>query len=150
MANSSVTQLDRECLRDLPYGATVTANIVAQLSGQNQVKGIHPITEQGQVAAVIILCTIGGEHYPNDWLDDDKRKLKYYLEGRKGQDDKKTYNINAKSNQSIADSRAYRYPVYVFARAKKGDLFQFEGEFFYNATVDDANGIDKYFELERR
>jgi len=68
-------------LVNLPPGYAVKASDVAYLSGHNQVKGIHPVEHNGE-KAVIVLCTIGGKNYANEWLTDDRRRLKYYLEGR--------------------------------------------------------------------
>lgn len=36
-------KLQHSDLNNLPVGTTINANDIAQLSGQNQMKGIHPI-----------------------------------------------------------------------------------------------------------
>ncbi|WP_332632548.1 HNH endonuclease [Halalkalibacter flavus] len=134
----------------LPIGTMITADTVAHLSGQNRVKAIHPLKVNDRIKAVVILCTIGGENYPNEWLDDKMNLLKYYLEGRT---DKvtglKKYNENIVTIKAIIESGIGAYPIYVFTRNKKGIPFKFEGEFLYNGISTDENGIDKYFELRR-
>ncbi len=57
-------------LSKLSIGTLVVADDIAKLSGQNRVKGIHPLST-GEVA---ILCTINGMNYPNIWLDKREEK----------------------------------------------------------------------------
>jgi hypothetical protein len=135
-------------IKNLPHGTAINALTISKLSGMNQVKGIHPITMGGQIKAVVILCTIGGENYPNEWLDKEKRILKYFLEGRMDKNKEyKSYNLNIASNRSIIESNKVGYPVYVFSRNQKQKPFLFEGEFYFNGVLTDKNGRDKYFEL---
>jgi len=141
--------LTLEELNDLPLGVAVTATDVASLSGQNQIKGIHPINKDG-LKAVVLLCTIGGEHYSNEWLAEDKSKLKYYLEGRTDrQSGQRSYNPDLPSNKSIIDSREEGYPIHVFARKKKGELFHYAGKYMFDKLgTDDSGG--RYFILKRK
>mgnify|MGYP000846289623 CR=1 FL=1 len=138
------TELTVQDLENLPFGYAVSAADVARLSGQNQMKGIHPI-EKG----VIILCTLDGGAYANTWLDENETILKYYLEGRMQPDGSKTYNEQAKSNMAVRLSKEEGYPVYVFTREKRGQLFHFEGTFVCDRVEADTNG-DKYFVLRRK
>jgi hypothetical protein len=85
-------QLSLADLKELPLDFAASAKDISLLSGQNQMKGIHPI-ESDEYRGVIILCTIAGEEYANTWLDEEENVLKYYLEGRKV-DDRKVYNEN--------------------------------------------------------
>jgi len=141
--------LTLEELNDLPLGVAVTATDVALLSGYNQVKGIHPINRNG-LKAVVVLCTIGGEHYSNEWLAEDKSKLKYYLEGRKDrQSGQRSYNPDLPSNKSIIDSREEGYPIHVFAGNRKGELFHYTGKYLFDELgTDDSGG--RYFILKRK
>ncbi|ADG81320.1 McrB family protein [Thermincola potens] len=136
-------------LSSLAPGVAVTATDIALLSGQNQVKGIHPIFKEN-FKAVVILCTIGGELYPNQWLTEDRTILKYYLEGRTDKETgKKTYNLDLPSNKAIIESREEGYPLYVFVRDKKGELFHFAGEFMLDRVEQEAGGADYYFILRK-
>ncbi|WP_054637883.1 hypothetical protein [Thalassobacillus sp. C254] len=83
MSHDILQQVDLKEFETLPIGTRITADIVSYSSGQNKIKGIHPLKINDQIKAVIILCTIGGENYPNEWLNEEKTILKYYLEGRK-------------------------------------------------------------------
>jgi len=142
-------QLNLQELADLPIGSAATAADVAAISGHNQVKGIHPIDKE-DYKAVIILSTIGGENYSNQWLDEGKNLLRYYLEGRTDRKTgKRTYNLKLNTNKSIIESREEGYPVYVFARDKKGELFHFAGEFLYEKVEKEESG-DYYFILKRK
>ncbi len=140
-------QLTMKDLEDLPLEYAASAKDVSLLSGQNQMKGIHPI-DTDNFKGVIVLCTIAGEAYANSWLDDEENSLKYYLEGRTV-DGRKRYDENMKSNKSIIDSKDEGYPLRVFARYKKGELFHNAGEFLYESVNEDADG-HKYFVLNRK
>lgn len=140
-------QLTIKDLEDLPLEYGVSATDVSLLSRQNRVKGIHPINKN-EFKGIILLCTLGGEHYPNQWLDEGKNMLKYYLEGRTDSQGRRTYNLNLSSNKSIIDSREEGYPILVFIRERSGELFHFAGEFSYQRVEEDENG-DKYFVLKR-
>ncbi|KUO51106.1 MAG: hypothetical protein APF76_16565 [Desulfitibacter sp. BRH_c19] len=139
-------QITTKDLADLPIGYAVSAKDISLLSKQNQMKGIHPI-QNDSFKAVIILCTIGGEQHPNEWLDHEKTLLKYYLESRTGAEGKKVYNENLSTNRSISNSLQDGYPLYVFVREQKGELFHYEGKFLYKQLVTEDDG-DMYFELE--
>ncbi len=141
-------QLTLQELNDLPLGVAVTATDVALLSGQNQVKGIHPI-EREEFKGVIVLCTIGGDHYANEWLNDEKSRLKYYLEGRTdGGTGHRSYNLDLPSNKAVIESRQQGYPILVFTRNKKGELFHYAGKFSYGQVGEDGSG-DIYVILKR-
>lgn len=143
-------QLTLQQLNNLTLGIPVTATDVSLLSGQNQMKGIHPIFKDN-LSALVILCTIGGESYPNEWLSGDKTVLKYYLEGRTDKETgKKTYNLKLPSNKAIIDSRSEGYPLYVFVRDKKGELFHFTGEFLFEKVEENKSKDDYYFILKRK
>lgn len=141
--------LTLEELENLPLGTAVNATDVAQLSGHNRVKGIHPVDKNG-LKCVVVLCTIGGEHYSNEWLAEDKSKLKYYLEGRTDrQTGQRSYNPDLPSNKSIIDSGEKGYPIHVFARHKKGELFHYTGRYsFQELGIDETGG--HYFILIRK
>lgn len=140
-------QITLQELSSLAPGVAVTATDIALLSGQNQVKGIHPIFKDN-FKVVVILCTIGGEYYPNQWLTEDRTVLKYYLEGRTDRETgKKTYNLDLPSNKAIIESRKEGYPLYVFVRDKKGELFHFAGEFMFDRLEQEAGQEDYYFIL---
>lgn len=96
----------------------------------------------------IILCTFNNETYPNEWLDDNKLILKYYLEGRLNKTQgKKIFNKNYKSNRVIIESAISGYPIHVFTREKKRNPFQYEGKFYFQNVVKETEA--KYFELIR-
>lgn len=135
------TELTDRDLENMPLGYPVSAGDVARFSGQNQMKGIHPI-ENG----VIILCTLSGETYANSWLDENETVLKYF-EGRTQPDGSKIYNEEAKSNKAVKLSKEQEYPVYVFTREKRGELYHFEGIFVCDRVEADANN-GKYFVLK--
>ena len=134
-------------LDNLPYYFAVTATDIARLSGHNQQKGIHPIDENG-FKTVVVLCTLGGDNYPNQWLNEEKTVLKYYLEGRTNAEGEKVYNEQSQTNQAVIRSRQEGYPVHVFIRKKKGDLFYYTGPFLCQNVMEDEQG-HKYFELVR-
>ena len=140
----SPTQLTVEELNVLEQGHAVSAIDVAAVSGQNQVKGIHPI--ENDQKCVIILCTLNGEYYPNEWLSPDETSLKYYLEGRTQKDGTKSYNEMTKSNQAVILSKEENYPIHVFTRNKKGELYHYEGRFVFDRVETEESG-DKYFVL---
>jgi predicted HNH restriction endonuclease len=129
--------LQHKDLNSLPLGTTINADDIASLSRQNRVKGIHPITHS-DFRGVVILCTIGGENYANEWLNDEHTKLKYYLEGRTDQKTGvRTFNPSITSNSSIINSKD-RHPLLVFIRNKKGELFSFAGRYIYERMVKDT------------
>jgi len=134
-------------LKDLPYLYPVNAENIASISSQNLMKGIHPIIKE-EYNAVVILCTISGKSYSNEWLDEDKNMLKYYAEGKKGADGKKVYNLDHKNNQAIIKSAEDDYPIHVFIRNKEKELFHYEGRFEYIGHNKDENEAP-YFELKR-
>lgn len=141
-------QITLKDLNKLPLEYAVSAKDIAQLSKINQVKGIHPI-ENDEVKAVVILCTIGGESYNNQWLNEKQDLLKYYLEGRTdSQTGQKTYNLNLRSNKTIIESKENGYPILVFTRETKGKLFHFSGEFSLLEVVQEESG-DYYFKLKQ-
>ena len=147
--NLDTYQITLEDLGNLPQEYAVSAKDVSMVSNQSVMKGIHPITKD-DFKGVIILCTIGGEQYPNEWLDEEKTILKYYLEGRTNpESQRKVYNLNITTNKSIIDSKEEGYPIHVFIREKKGELFHYSGEFLYQQVVEESSG-DKYFELIRK
>lgn len=136
-------------LVNLPPGYAVKASDVAYLSGHNQVKGIHPVEHDGE-KAVIVLCTIGGDNYANEWLTDDRRRLKYYLEGRTDRNSgRRKYDPELPTNKAVINSRKDNYSVHVFAREKKGELFHYAGPFVFDQMGTDTSG-DKYFILQRK
>lgn len=137
-------QLTKAELDGLSIGYAVSATDIAAVSGQNQMKGIHPI-ENGQ-KCVVILCTLNGEYYPNEWLSTEETSLKYYLEGRMQKNGSKSYNELAKSNQAVILSKEENYPVHVFTRDKKGELYHYEGQFVCDRVETEESG-DKYFVL---
>lgn len=141
-------QLTAKDLNSLAKGYAVTALDVAAVSGQNQMKGIHPV-EKDDSKCTIILCTLEGGMYANSWLDREETVLKYYLEGRTKEDGTKTYNEQAKSNQSVILSKEENYPIYVFTRDKKGDLFHYEGKFQFERVDTETSG-DKFFILKAK
>ncbi|PKM81988.1 MAG: hypothetical protein CVU89_06515 [Firmicutes bacterium HGW-Firmicutes-14] len=141
-------QLTLQELGSLPLGVAVNATDVSLLSGQNQMKGIHPVFKDS-IRAIIILCTIGGESYPNEWLNEDKTLLKYYLEGRTdNQTGKKTYNLNLPSNKAILESNEQGFPLYIFVRDKKGKLFHYAGRFLFERLEQSKGQEDFYFVLK--
>ena len=146
--NRQLGWLNYEDFKDLPYLYPVNANDISSISGINLMKGIHPIEKDEQFSAAI-LCTIGGTNYPNEWLDDKHELLKYYAEGKKNQNTgQKEYNLKIKSNQAVINSKDASYPLYVFARNEKSELFHYEGIFSYRSHgKDEESGV--YFELEK-
>ncbi|OWZ84117.1 McrB family protein [Natranaerobius trueperi] len=133
-------------LKELDYGYTVSEEDIASILGQNLVKEISPI-EVDELKSVIILCTIDGQEYPNEWLDDKKNYLKYYLDGHEI-DDVTEYNEKINSNQAIMKFKDKRYSVLPFVREEKNSLFYFEGEFEIQSIEKDERG-HSYFILER-
>ncbi|MCL5116700.1 MAG: AAA family ATPase [Firmicutes bacterium] len=140
-------QLTARALHGLSRGYAVSATDVAALSGLNQIKGIHPISGK-ESRAVIILCTLHGESYPNEWLNDDETVLKYYWEGHTdNKTGQKSFNPNLSANRAVMDSRTEQYPLYVFTRERRNTLFHYAGEFLFHQSSQDENGY--YFELTR-
>ncbi|MRG28781.1 hypothetical protein GIJ05_11515 [Laceyella tengchongensis] len=136
-------------LAELKPGFKVKASDVSHLSGQNRIKGIHPIGSN-DVTGVIILCTIGsGGEYPNKWLDSSHTRLKYYMEGREDKQlGRKKYFPHWKSNQAVMNAKRDSYPVYVFVRERQGDAYQYQGQFFCEQVVDKE--WDSYFILANK
>lgn len=60
-------------LDSLPIGFEVSASDVSALSGQNQVKGIHPLP--GEPHSVVVLSTLQEGDYPDQWLDPSHESL---------------------------------------------------------------------------
>ena len=140
--------LTKEDFWDLPLEYPASADDVAALSGQNRVKGIHPIDKE-YFKAVIILCTLGGSNYLNQWIDEENGVLKYYAEGRTGSDGVKNYNLEMRSNKAIIDSKEEGVPLYVFIRETRGELFHYAGEFEYQGFEEEDTG-DIYFVLNKK
>ena len=134
-------------LNSLQQGYAVTAKDVAALSGQNIVKGIHPINDDAH-KSVVILCTFSGGFYANSWLDEHETVLKYYLEGRTKEDGTRIYNELSKSNQAVLLSQKEEYPIHVFTRDKKDEMFHYEGPYVYDRIETESDG-SKYFVLTR-
>lgn len=142
-------QVTLKDLGDLPEGFAVSAVDIARLSGLNQVKGIHYIEKEG-FRGVVLLCSLLGERYSNDWLDPGKTMLKYYPEGRQDKETGgMTFNLGWASNLSIIKSREEGYPLLVFTRHQKGELFHFSGEYLYLETVEEGEGY-RYLKLQRQ
>lgn len=128
-------------LSKLSIGTLVVADDIAKLSGQNRVKGIHPLST-GEVA---ILCTINGMNYPNIWLDKEKKRLKYYLEGRENRETGiKEFYPDYKSNQAVIKSS--EGSIHVFARERRREKYRYEGQFSLDNLVEDETGM--YFILK--
>lgn len=145
--SKSPSALRASDLNELPLGMQVTADDIATLSGQNRIKGIHPLLHL-EPRSVVILCTLDGDSLQKKWLESDKNQLKYYLEGSK---DLKTgitqYNPDIALNSSVLSSRRENYPIHVFVREKKDLPFEYEGQFRYEQIV--ADEADRYFVLTR-
>lgn len=129
---------------NLPINETVSARDVSKISGINQVKGIHALTQQSPISAVI-LCTLHGEAYKNEWIE-EPNLLKYYLEART-KDGIKTYNPNIKSNNSIITS-TYQKPLIVLVRKNKQEKFANFGKFIFKELVTEADQ-GMYFVLQK-
>lgn len=127
----------------LPIGALVDAQQISNISHINRVKGIHPLNFEG--ASAVILCTIGGKNYPNDWIQ-KSNTLKYYLEGREVNGIKK-YNPDIKSNSAVRNATNYS-PLFVFVRNSKGEQFTYFGKFVTSDIVKEIDG-GMYFILQR-
>lgn len=134
---------NRDDLLNLPIGATVNATQISLITGVNQVKGIHPINLP--TANAVVLCTIGGASYANEWVQKPDT-LKYYLEGRVSEG-KKTYNPNIKSNSSVSNSSADR-PILIFVRNHSKEKFTYYGKFVSQSITKEADG-GMYFILQR-
>lgn len=138
-----------EDLSDLDRGYPVNANDISSLSEQNSIKGIHPVDSQ-EFQGTIILCTISGQEYPNEWLDANKQFLKYYLEGRRDKNTGiKKYNQNSKNNQSVIKSKEEGYPILAFVRYSKNSYFYYEGQFVFEEIRRDEQE-HPYFVLKRQ
>lgn len=129
----------------IKIGEKHNASEIAEVTNNNQVKGIQTIEKEGILVGVAILCTIQGDFYKNEWIVEDKI-LKYYMEGRT---DKKTnitiFNENIKSNQAIINSVG-KYPLFVFVRNSKKELFTFKGKFTFDSKAEESDDA-KYFVL---
>lgn len=135
-------------LNTLMMGQPVSSNDIAHLSGHNRIKGIHRITSKA-FTGVAILCTIGGKEYPNEWLNEEKTILKYFLEGRKGKtDSKKKFNPNINSNAAVARSDD-TYPLLVFSRDTSNGPYYFHGRFTFKSYGIDPLTMGHYFVLVR-
>lgn len=144
-----ISQFSIKDLKSIEIGKEVTADDIAKLSGQNKVKGIHPI-ERDNFKCTVILCTINGENYRNEWLDHNKYRLKYYLEGKRDSESgRKKFNKLYKSNQSVINSKEENYPILVFCRNAKGQKFELEGEYYFE-RIEESSIYDQYFILVKR
>ncbi|WP_437832647.1 HNH endonuclease (plasmid) [Niallia taxi] len=133
----SIINIQIEYVKNNP----ISAIEIAHISGRNQTVGIHPLEDPKRV---IIMCTLKGGTYPNEWLDENHVLLKYYL--RKQQHD--VYNIEHKDNQAVIKSKAEDYPIYVFVRNESKEKFKYEGEFEFSIIKEEEKGR-KYFILKR-
>ncbi|MCK9223168.1 MAG: HNH endonuclease [Limnochordia bacterium] len=128
----------------LPIGFETDAREVADLSGENQVKGIHKLSdENGELEAVVLLCTINGEYYPNEWIE-PRKILKYYFFGRK-HEGKKRFSPDYQDNRAVLASRG-NYPLFVFTRERAGHKFVYQGEYELIDASTDLDGA-MYFLL---
>jgi hypothetical protein len=140
-------RLTRDALDSLPVGYTVSASEISALSGQNQVKGIHPLVPE-EPRSVIILSTLQDGDYPDQWLDPSHESLLYCLEGRIDRGlGRKTYNRNWKSNQAVAQSGYDTYPVHVFWRTSRKTAYQYAGKYVFAGWVE--VGVHQAFLLKR-
>ncbi|WP_024851717.1 HNH endonuclease [Hydrogenovibrio kuenenii] len=133
-------------LKDLPIGALLNATQISQITGINQVKGIHPVNSDSVNA--VILCTTGSNNdYPNEWIQ-KYNTLKYYLEGKKTDTGEKKYNPSIKSNL-VVNNATESSPLLVFSRSKKNEKFTFFGKFVPEKhIVHEADG-GMFFILQR-
>lgn len=123
-------------------GKEVTAKDVSEISGVNQVKGIHPIKKDEQIEGVAILCTLFGDNYKNEWISENYI-LKYFLESKNG-----IYKEEYVGNRSIINSKN-NYNIYAFIRNSKKEKFKYAGIFKYEGIDSESDGA-KYFVLSRR
>ena len=131
-------------ISNLPLGFETNATEVAQLSGENRVKGIHKLySDDGQLEGVILLCTIDGEHYQNEWIEEDSI-LKYYFYGVTV-DGRKRFSPTYKDNEAVLNS-PHNYPVFVFSRSRRGERFMYKGEYELIDTSQELDG-SMYFIL---
>ncbi len=139
-------RLTREGLDSLPIGFCVSASEVSALSGQNRVKGIHPLP--GEPRSVAVLATLQEGQYPNEWLDPSHEALLYCLEGRIDRGSRqKVYNREWKSNQEVAGSGYNTYPVHVFWRTSRRSSYEYAGKYAFRGWVE--VGVHQAFLLRR-
>lgn len=137
--------LNFDHLINLPIGALTTATDISKITGTNQVKGIHPISNTSYNISAVILCTINGENYPNEWIKKPDT-LKYYLE-RTTRNKIAKYNSSIQSNQAVINSTSEK-PIYVFVRENQKEKFTFYGKFISENIVTEADK-GMYFVLQR-
>lgn len=133
-------------LKNISIDQEITSADIAEISQDNQVKGIHRIVdENGEIESVAILCTINGESYQNEWIEYDN-VLKYYLYGTTV-NGKKKFSTDYKSNQAVINSKD-KYPIHTFVRNKKTEKFRYKGEYNFYDVSSDLDGA-MYFILEK-
>lgn len=128
--------MTKDALDSLPIGSSVSAADVSALSGQNQVKGIHPLLSE-EPRSVIVLSTLQDGDYPDQWLDPSHESLLYCLEGRTDPGTgRKVYNRSWKSNQAVAQSGHDTYPIHVFWRNSRKAAYQYAGKYAFAGWVE--------------
>ncbi|MGH0601016.1 HNH endonuclease [Bacillus mycoides] len=129
----------------------VTATEVTKISGHIENKGIHYF-EDSSGKKVIILCTLNGGKYPNEWLDAEKKTLKYYLKSIKNKNTGiEKFDAAYKDNSSVISSIYENYPLFVLVRENKKEKFKYEGEFLFKKVLEDkVNSGAKFFILTRK
>lgn len=137
----------KNTFENLEIGYEVTSDYISQKSNINRVKGIHPIRNSlGNIACVAILCTINGDSYPNEWIEENNI-LKYYFFGRKTSKGIKEFSTEYEDNKVILESKD-KYPIYAFVRNNKKNKFKFEGKFKLLEIGSDIDGA-MYFILNK-
>lgn len=141
----STTALD-DPFSDFIKGREYTADQVSKVSGHNRAKGIHPVKRDDALLSVAILSTIGGQDYANQWLDEEKTLLKYYMEGTTTQG-VKTFERSKHYESNKAVTNDVGAPVHLFVRDKKREPFIYKGKFSFESYIEEE-GEDRAFKLK--
>lgn len=112
---------------------------------ENRSGGIRPVGKFGEHEAVVVIITISGGRYPNEWLERGVR-LKCYLKSRTNRGVTR-FEEGYEANQAIIEYPDV--PILVFARENPNGKFTYYGKFEYVRIEMDARG-QKWFELQKR
>jgi 5-methylcytosine-specific restriction protein A len=128
-------------LSDFVIGADYTSFDIAIFAKAYDVRaGIYRIQSGGQLQAVFVKATVGGNgKYANQWLEPEQR-LKYYLYSISGK-----FSVDYALNKALLNSS--KPAIYVFD--KKGTVCRFSGIYEANQLHEETGGA-LWCELVRR
>jgi len=104
--------------------------------------GILPVGTAPNFDYIVIKATLEGGKYPNQWLDKNKDRLKYYFKSINGVTKEKY-----KENSAILNSQDIQ--IFVFVRDTATFPFVFEGKYNYQEHHKDQSNNSMWFVLKR-